>query len=482
MAKVMDKTEETEQAAPEVLHFTAEERAARGKAARAEVPRTSHAGFELIADRDPVQILMDQAPSRVPELVPIRYGRMLVSPFTFYRGAAAIMAHDLAPTPRVGLQAQLCGDAHLANVGGYASPERDLVFDLNDFDETLPGPFEWDVKRLATSFEICGRDRNFTKAQREKIVLPRRARVPRVDAEARGDAEHAGVVRAARCRHHREVDPGARRREAGGECGGSGREGADEGQPEGVREAHRGGRRQAQDRLGSAPDHADQGSRRGLAGRDGGERPPVDLPQLPPDAAAGSPACPRGVPVDRHRPQGRRRRQRRDALLDPSHARQGPDRPALPSGQGGAGVRARAVSRQERVRQPRAACGRRPAADAVRERHLPRLGARRRQGHARRRVARLLLPPAVGLEDLARPRRRRARRPRVVRAGLRLPARARTRALGRPDRDRGVSRQGRHVRQGDRRVRTRVRGPEREGLRRARAGGQGRAHRVEAGL
>ncbi len=169
MAKVMDKTDE--QAPPEVLHFTAAERAARGKAARAEVPRTSHAGFELIADRDPVQILMDQAPSRVPELVPIRYGRMLVSPFTFYRGAAAIMAHDLAPTPRVGLQAQLCGDAHLANVGGYASPERDLVFDLNDFDETLPGPFEWDVKRLATSFEICGRDRNFTKAQREKIVL-----------------------------------------------------------------------------------------------------------------------------------------------------------------------------------------------------------------------------------------------------------------------------------------------------------------------
>ena len=169
MAKVMDKTDE--QAPPEVLHFTAAERAARGKAARAEVPRTSHAGFELVADRDPVQILMDQAPSRVPELVPIRYGRMLVSPFTFYRGAAAIMAHDLAPTPRVGLQAQLCGDAHLANVGGYASPERDLVFDLNDFDETLAGPFEWDVKRLATSFEICGRDRNFTKAQREKVVL-----------------------------------------------------------------------------------------------------------------------------------------------------------------------------------------------------------------------------------------------------------------------------------------------------------------------
>ncbi|HEY7421063.1 MAG TPA: DUF2252 domain-containing protein [Gaiellaceae bacterium] len=154
-----------------VPHFTASERAARGRAARAECPRSSHAGFELAEGRDPVAILQAQASSRVPELVPIRYGRMLVSPFTFYRGAAAIMAHDLASTPRAGLQAQLCGDAHLSNVGGYASPERTLVFDLNDFDETLPGPFEWDVKRLAASFEIAGRDRDFTSGERRKAVL-----------------------------------------------------------------------------------------------------------------------------------------------------------------------------------------------------------------------------------------------------------------------------------------------------------------------
>ena len=154
-----------------VLHFTAEERAARGRSARAECPRSSHAGFELSADRDPVAILQAQAPSRVPELVPVRYGRMLVSAFTFYRGAAAIMAYDLAPTPRAGLQAQLCGDAHLSNVGGYASPERSLVFDLNDFDETLPGPFEWDVKRLVASFEIAGRDRDFSDAERKAAVL-----------------------------------------------------------------------------------------------------------------------------------------------------------------------------------------------------------------------------------------------------------------------------------------------------------------------
>jgi uncharacterized protein (DUF2252 family) len=171
MAAVDEKKDGQPAPAPVVAHFTASERVARGRAARAECPRSSHASFELTPDRDPVAILEAQAPSRVPELVPVRYGRMLVSPFTFYRGAAAIMAHDLAPTPRAGLQAQLCGDAHLSNVGGYASPERSLVFDLNDFDETLPGPFEWDVKRLVASFEIAGRDRDFTKAERARAVL-----------------------------------------------------------------------------------------------------------------------------------------------------------------------------------------------------------------------------------------------------------------------------------------------------------------------
>jgi uncharacterized protein (DUF2252 family) len=158
-------------AVPAVPHFTVAERAARGHAARAECPRSSHAGFELAEGRDPVAILEAQAHSRVQQLVPLRYGRMLVSPFTFYRGAAAVMAHDLASTPRAGLRVQLCGDAHLSNVGGFASPERTLVLDLNDFDETLPGPFEWDVKRLAASFEIAGRDRDFTDAERRAGVL-----------------------------------------------------------------------------------------------------------------------------------------------------------------------------------------------------------------------------------------------------------------------------------------------------------------------
>lgn len=158
-------------AAPKLAHLSPDERVARGKAARTATPRSSHGAWQPAADRaDPVDLLESQATSRVPELVPIRYGRMMVSPFTFYRGAALIMASDLAATPRSGLNTQLCGDAHLSNFGVFASPERRLVFDINDFDETLPGPWEWDVKRLAASFEIAGRDRGFEPGDRRAIV------------------------------------------------------------------------------------------------------------------------------------------------------------------------------------------------------------------------------------------------------------------------------------------------------------------------
>ena len=119
--------------------------------------------------RDPVALLEEQAASRVQELVPIRYGRMLVSPFTFYRGAAYPMAADLAGAPRTGLEVQLCGDAHLSNFGAFAASDRRLVFSINDFDETLPGPFEWDVKRLVASFAVAGRDREFDTRQRRSI-------------------------------------------------------------------------------------------------------------------------------------------------------------------------------------------------------------------------------------------------------------------------------------------------------------------------
>jgi uncharacterized protein (DUF2252 family) len=147
------------------------DRAARGKDARAAAPLESQAEFTAGESRDPVGLLLGQAASRVPELVPVRHGRMLVSPFTFYRGAALPMAADLAGTPASGLRVQLCGDAHLSNFGAFASPERRLVFDVNDFDETLPGPFEWDVKRLAASLAVAGRDSGFPAKARRKITL-----------------------------------------------------------------------------------------------------------------------------------------------------------------------------------------------------------------------------------------------------------------------------------------------------------------------
>jgi uncharacterized protein (DUF2252 family) len=148
-----------------------DERAAQGKEAREKAPRSSQSELEIPDDRDALGLLEAQARSRVAELVPIRYGRMVSSPFAFFRGAATVMAHDLASTPTAGLLVQLSGDAHLMNFGGFASPERDLLFDLNDFDETLAGPFEWDVKRLAASFEIAGRDRSFAEKERSDAVL-----------------------------------------------------------------------------------------------------------------------------------------------------------------------------------------------------------------------------------------------------------------------------------------------------------------------
>jgi uncharacterized protein (DUF2252 family) len=153
-------------------HLTVDERMARGKAARAETPRAAHGQWQPARGRpDPVALLEEQAASRVADLVPVRYGRMLVSPFTFYRGAALIMGADLAASPASGITVQLCGDAHLSNFGLFGTPERQMIFDINDFDETLPGPWEWDVKRMAASFEILGRDRGFSRADRRAVVM-----------------------------------------------------------------------------------------------------------------------------------------------------------------------------------------------------------------------------------------------------------------------------------------------------------------------
>ena len=159
-------------AVQKIEHPSIDERKAMGLEARDKAPPSSHAKWRPAADRaDPVALLEEQDATREPDLVPVRHGRMMVSPFTFYRGAAKIMAADLAGTPVAGLDAQLCGDAHLSNFGAFASPERRLLFDLNDFDETLPGPFEYDVKRMAASFTIAGRNNGFSAADTRAATL-----------------------------------------------------------------------------------------------------------------------------------------------------------------------------------------------------------------------------------------------------------------------------------------------------------------------
>src|SRR4249919_3110406 len=156
----------------EIAHPSIDERKAMGLETRDRTPVSSHAKWRPAADRpDPVALLQEQDTTREPDLVPVRHGRMMVSPFTFYRGAAKIMAADLKDTPVAGLEAQLCGDAHLSNFGAFASPERRLLFDLNDFDETLPGPFEYDVKRMAASFTIAARNNGFSAADARAATL-----------------------------------------------------------------------------------------------------------------------------------------------------------------------------------------------------------------------------------------------------------------------------------------------------------------------
>jgi uncharacterized protein (DUF2252 family) len=168
--------------------MTPAERRVRGKAARAEVPRESHAEWQPPANRpDPVALLESQGAARVPDLVPVRYGRMMETPFTYYRGAALPMASDLARTPASGIIVQACGDAHLSNFGLFGSPERKLLFDVNDFDETLPAPWEWDVKRLAASLEVAARENGFSDKDRRKIVLASAARYRQVMRQLSGE-------------------------------------------------------------------------------------------------------------------------------------------------------------------------------------------------------------------------------------------------------------------------------------------------------
>ena len=179
-----------------IVHSTVDERRARGKAAREKVVPSGHSGWTPAPGRiDPVTLLDDQNATREADLVPVRHGRMLVSPFTFYRGAAKIMAADLKDTPTAGLIVQLCGDAHLSNFGVFASPERRLLFGLNDFDETLPGPFEYDVKRMAASFTIAARNNGFSNADAAGDDVGVGRGIPDADGRVRRDANPRCLVR-----------------------------------------------------------------------------------------------------------------------------------------------------------------------------------------------------------------------------------------------------------------------------------------------
>ena len=315
------------------------DRVARGKDARAAAPLESHARVRPGRDaRDPVGLLLGQARTRVPELVPVRHGRMLVSAFTFYRGAALPMAADLATTPASGLRVQLCGDAHLSNFGAFASPERRLVFDVNDFDETLPGPFEWDVKRLAASLAVAGRDNGFPGKARRKIVLAA-AEGYRTAMRAFAEQPLLEVWYA-----HLDIEPAlsqfraqmnAKRYKVAEKLLAKAHT---QRQHEGGGQADHHGRRAAADRQRPADDRPDRGGLRRRAGR-------RDLPaaahragQVPAHPAV-RPAAPAGAV--RHGaggPQGRRGRQRRHPRLGRADGRRRRGRTAVPAGQGGPAV------------------------------------------------------------------------------------------------------------------------------------------------
>ena len=466
-----DDTKETSGAstrpAPKVVHLTEEERVGRGKSAREKTPRTSHAVLETDG-RDPVTIVDADSASRVPELVPIRYGRMLVSAFTFYRGAASLMAHDLASAPRTGLNAQLCGDAHCSNFGGFASPSRDLVFDLNDFDETLPGPFEWDVKRLAASIEIAGRDRGFDdKIRRASVLASVRAYREGMRSFAamgnlgvwysRLDVTQllAGLAAQKQKRQIKTVKQAAAKaqtkdslkafakltQEVDGEpriisdpplivpihelAGDRDRDAI----TEELMDLFRGYRRSLQpdrrtllegyrfvDLARKVVGVGSVGTRCWIMlmlGRDNGDPLFLQIKETGPSAL--------------------------ESVLGRSQYRNHGQR----------------VVEGQRLMQA--------ASDIF-------LGWIHVQGGPRRPGARLLCPATVGLEDLGRPRHDPAARPRALRGNLRRNARAGACPLGRSHRDRVVSRQERRLRSLDRRVRGRLRRSERAGLRRSRAG------------
>ena len=330
---------------------TPEARAALGRAARKRASRASHGAWIPAADRaDPVVVLERQAADRVAELLPIRYGRMAASPFAFLRGAAAIMAGDLATQRATGLTVQLCGDAHLLNFGLFASPERSLLFDVTDFDETSPGPFEWDVKRLAASVAVAARDNGHSDTQ---ALRSARAATAAYRTTMR---RLAGMGELAVWYEHvdaHELLPAHPRRPRPPSRPGDPRPRHPPHQPPRARQTHRGRRR--------APPH----HQRPAAPRTG-EHPrhghgAQTVRRLPLHPRRGTPPPPRPLPLRRCRPQGRRRRQRRHPLLHRAARRARRRRPPVPPDQGGHPVRHRGTPAARPLRPPGPPRRRRPA-------------------------------------------------------------------------------------------------------------------------
>ncbi len=243
-----------------------------GRAEREAVPLEAHGEWVAPEDRpDPVAVLEEQNVTRVPELVPIRHGRMIVSPFTFYRGGAAIMAWDLSRTPTTGLRVQCCGDAHLSNFGVFAAPDRRMVFDLNDFDETLPAPFEWDVKRLVASFVVAARDNRHTRQGAARGRAHGGGELSHDDGGCIDDALHGRLVRPRRRRSAARRARPERRQGDDEERPEEPRQGAQEDEPRVTGQVRRGGRRRVQDQGGPAGHRAPAGVH---ARRVRGDRPP----------------------------------------------------------------------------------------------------------------------------------------------------------------------------------------------------------------
>ncbi len=466
-----------------VEHPSVEERKAEGEEALKRMPPSSHSGWKPAADRpDPVALLEEQDATREPDLVPVRHGRMLVSPFTFYRGAAKIMAADLKDTPRAGLTAQLCGDAHLSNFGVFASPERILLFDLNDFDETLPGPFEYDVKRMSASFTIAARNNGFSKGEARDVTLTavasyrtsmaQFAEMSTMDvwyAHLTEDELQAAIANAVKSEKGKAQKKAAKKSEKKAEK-------ADV-------KAHTRDSLQALSKLAELVD----GTYRIVS------QPPIVVPSRDFEANYGiSPDELQQALHEQFRAYRATLQPDRRTLLERFEM---VDMARKVVGVGSVGTRAFIVLLQgrdqhdplflqvkeatasvledhlpeESLQAARRARRAGPAHDAGGQRHLPGLD----QGLPGEPLP--LLAPAARHEGLGRGRVDDGAGPGLLRPPMRLDAGPCSRSVRRPDRDRGLSGQQRRLRSGDHRLLRALRRPEREGLQGLRQGGALRA-------